>query len=134
MKIFKTKIFFESSSGSWQAGQEPNDYVKEILDRHQIQVMHKARKITVSDFETYDFIVGMDLYNIYELGRYADALKSKAKIHLLGEFNPNTSDNIIADPYFDNKKEDFEKCFEQISTSCSEFLKRLLSRNNGQEY
>lgn len=65
---------------------------------------------------------GMDGYNVSELQRYADSLNSQAKIHLLGDFNTDSDDKIIMDPYFDNRQEDFEKCFQQISQSCEKLL------------
>lgn len=70
---------------------------------------------------------GMDRYNIQELNRYAEALKSSAQVKLLGEYNPD-SDKVIADPYFGNRPEDFEKCFEQINASCAMLLEHLISK------
>lgn len=70
---------------------------------------------------------GMDRYNINELHRYAETLKSSTHVKLLGDFNPE-GDRIIADPYFDNKPEDFEKCFDQITASCSIILKKLIAK------
>lgn len=106
---------------------EPNDYVKAILDRNQIPFNHKARQITVNDFQNFNFIFGMDRYNIYELSRYANSVGSQVEIVLLGEFYSD-DDKVIADPYFDNRPEDFEKCFIQISQSCDSLLQHLLSR------
>lgn len=68
---------------------------------------------------------GMDRYNIHELTRYADSLNSDTKVFMLGDFNPD-SEKVISDPYFDNRQEDFEKCFVQINASCSVLLEKLL--------
>lgn len=97
-----------------------------ILNREQIPFSHKARQITVNDFENFDFILGMDNYNLSELNRYAEALNCKARVQLLGDYNSDSSERIIVDPYFDNDPQDFEKCFTQIVASCSEFLKFLI--------
>lgn len=72
----------------------------------------------------------MDSYNMQHLDRYAKAVKSKTKILLLGDYNPNSSDRIIMDPFFDNNASDFEKCFQQIQLSCSNFLISLIKENN----
>lgn len=72
---------------------------------------------------------GMDNYNFNELQKYARATNSHTRVALLGMFNPDEDDKIIRDPYFDQKQEDFEKCFKQISRSCEMLMKKLLSEN-----
>ena len=115
------------NSGDWQAGEGPNDYVNMILDRNDIPIEHKARQLTVADFNKFDYMLGMDLYNIHELDKFATSLKSKTKVKLLGDFNSNSNDKIIMDPYFGDRQEDFEKCFVQIKQSCEMLLKHLIS-------
>lgn len=85
---------------------------------------HEARQICYVDFAKFDYIFGMDFYHMQELGSAALALKSAAKILLLGHFNPN-SDKIIRDPIC-GTREDFEKCYEQISVSCEKFLEEII--------
>lgn len=101
--------------------------MQEILNKNDIPFHHKARQISVADFHTFDLIFGMDEYNVQEIHRFADALQSKAEVKLLGDYNPDENDRIIFDPFFDNRKEDFDKCFTQISLCCSELLKDLMS-------
>lgn len=101
-----------------------------ILERNEIPIHHKARQITVDDFASFDFMLGMDNFNFHELNRFASPLNSKTKIYLLGEFNPDGGDKEIQDPFFDNRQEDFETCFDQITKSCAELLKKLLNRKN----
>lgn len=50
------------------------------------------------DFETFDFIFGMDEENISDLKRMAPG-NCRAKIGLLGEFDPQ-GERIIRDPYY----------------------------------
>lgn len=73
-------------------------------------------------------MLGMDPYNVNELNQYAESLKSKAKVFLLGEFNPD-GHKIIMDPFFDKRPEDFEKCYDQISKSCPMFLDYVLENS-----
>lgn len=120
-------------TGKWQEGDDPNKFVKSILSRNQIPVSHKARQITVEDFKTFDYIVGMDRCNMTELNRYKDALNTKSQVVLLGVYNSNQDEKIICDPFFDDRKEDFEKCFEQISSSCTNFLRELLTEEGTRE-
>ena len=68
----------------------------------------------------------MDYFHIRELNEGAEALKSSAKIILLGSYNPNQNEKVIHDPICGDR-EVFEKCYEQISASCEVFLNDLLS-------
>lgn len=88
---------------------------------------HIARQISYQDFAEFNYILGMDLFHIRELGGGAEALKSSAKILLLGDFNPNKVDKIIHDP-IGGPSSEFEKCYEQISVSCEKFLEEILNK------
>jgi protein-tyrosine-phosphatase len=97
-----------------------------ILDRNQIPFNHKARQITVDDFQSFEIIIGMDNYNIRELNKFAAAVGTDNKIFLLGSYNSNKDEQVIHDPFFEERQEDFEKCYEQISSSCENFFRELL--------
>lgn len=71
----------------------------------------------------------MDNYNVQELNKYAESMNSRTRVILLGDYNPDENDKIICDPYFDNRKEDFEKCYEQISKSCINLINHLMQNN-----
>lgn len=113
-------------TGNWQEGQEINNLAQKILQINGVQILpHRARQITVEDFEKFNFIVGMDTYNIQALYRYQNVLNSDNQIILMGDYN-SEGDRIIEDPFFDNQEEDFAKCFRQISVSCENLLKKLV--------
>lgn len=133
---FDNRFLWNKFPGDWQAGQEPNDYVKVIMERNKIPINHRARQITTQDVSSSDYLIGMDRYNITELFRYVDAAGSDARVIMLGDFNPDATSMVISDPYFDNRQEDFEKCYEQINDSCKEFLKDLLKEqaNKNQDF
>ena len=118
-QVSNFKVIF---TGDWQAGEEPNQFVKMILSRCKTPIFHKARQITANDFKNFDYLVGMDFYNITELARISNALETENKIILLGNYNSNKDEKIIHDPFLENKIEDFEKCYEQIFSSCANLL------------
>lgn len=51
------------------------------------------------DFQRFDFIFGMDDYNMDDLRELAPKGEFKAKIDLLGNYDFDKT-NIIHDPYF----------------------------------
>lgn len=67
------------------------------MDKYNLAYDNRARQITSEDFYEFDYIFGMDEYNIDEL----NDLKPNdctAKIMLLGDFDPE-GERIIHDPY-----------------------------------
>ncbi|KAF2881891.1 hypothetical protein ILUMI_24272, partial [Ignelater luminosus] len=82
----------------WQVGSRPNHRARETLKHHSIQYSGRARQIESEDFNEFDYIFGMDENNISNLKEVAPR-DSKAKIFLLGDFDPE-GDRIIRDPYF----------------------------------
>lgn len=67
------------------------------MDRYNLAYDNRARQITKDDFYQFDYIIGMDYYNIEDLNDLKPA-DSKAKILLLGDFDPE-GERIIRDPY-----------------------------------
>lgn len=113
--------------GNWQEGQEINSLAQRMLQINRVQLLpnHRARQISVDDFEKFNLIIGMDSYNIQALWRYQSVLNSDNRIILLGDYNPH-GDKIIDDPFFDNREEDFVKCYQQIAASCEKLLDELM--------
>lgn len=97
-----------------------------LINGVQLLPHHRARQISVDDFEKFDLIIGMDTYNIQALWRYQSVLNSDNRIVLLGDYNPDV-EKIIDDPFFDNREEDFAKCYRQIDASCRKLLDELIS-------
>ncbi|XP_011872539.1 PREDICTED: low molecular weight phosphotyrosine protein phosphatase 1-like isoform X1 [Vollenhovia emeryi] len=81
---------------------------------------HIARQITPNDFYKFDWIFGMDEYNIHLLYEMQPK-DSQAKIELLGKYDP-TGMTVIRDPLFDAGSAGFEKAFQQALRSVRAFL------------
>lgn len=58
---------------------------------------NRARQITDDDFREFDFILGMDEYNLNDLNDFKPD-DCTAKILLLGDFD-SLGERIIRDPY-----------------------------------
>lgn len=80
---------------------------------------HRARQITKSDYENYDFLIGMDSENLWYMNqKWNDGEK---KIFLLLDF-ANVHKNI-ADPWFTRN---FDETYEDILKGCKALLKKCL--------
>ena len=82
-------------------------------------VPHRAVQMTRQDYEEYDYLIGMDDWNIKNMQRIAggDPLH---KMHKLLEFAGSTRD--IADPWYTGN---FDVTYNDIIEGCEAFLSSL---------
>lgn len=91
----------------------------QTLNRHGIFGSHTAKKMTLADVESFDYVLVMEEKNRQRLilttnGRYYDKMKK------LCDFTKSPRD--IIDPWYTR---DFEKAFADIYDGCSGFLKYI---------
>uniref|UniRef100_A0A182UZS7 DNA topoisomerase I n=1 Tax=Anopheles merus TaxID=30066 RepID=A0A182UZS7_ANOME len=115
--------------GSWHVGRSPDHRALATMKKHDLPYSNKARQIKKADFEHYDYIFGMDGENIADLKERAPKGDSKAKILLLGDFDPQQPGAIIRDPYYDSGSEGFEQCYVQCDSS--KVMNGMMERPNG---
>lgn len=85
-------------------------------------VPHRAKQITWSDYEKFDYIIGMDDWNIRNLKRM---LKNDpdGKVNKLLSFAG--SDRDIADPWYTG---DFEATYQDVLEGCEGVLDYFMGR------
>ena len=115
-----------AGTSRYQIGDSPDERGQACMESlniyHHVE-HHRARQITKTDYEEFDFIFGMDHSNISNLKRMAPP-SHKAKIFLLGSFDDDKSHNdIIEDPYYGGGHKVFRKVHDQCKRSCINFLK-----------
>ena len=110
----------------YNIGALPDERGQACMKKHHIYQhveKHRARKITHNDYETFDYIFGMDKANMRDLERMAPSHEHKAQLLMLGTFDDNQSfGGIIEDPYYGNDDNDFEVVYQQCMRSCANFL------------
>lgn len=80
---------------------------------------HAARQITRSDYDYYDFIIGMDQYNMRNMERVFCGDPQK-KLHMLMEFTDRFGD--VADPWYTGN---FDATWRDCLEGCTNLLKTL---------
>ena len=85
---------------------------KRLLNEHNIDCNgHHAKRITLSDYDKFDIIIGFDYENIRNLERM---FNTKEKIYYLTDFSNKYKNMEIDDPWYTR---DFKKTFDEISDS-----------------
>lgn len=92
------------------------------LSKHGIDYSgHRARRLRREDYDNFDYIIGMDDENMYNMNRmWSD--RSREKVYRLLDFADMHMD--VSDPWYTR---DFATAYEDIRTGCEALLDYLLS-------
>lgn len=82
-------------------------------------VPHRARQVSLADYDSFDYIIGMDTANIRNLNRMLHN-DSEGKIYKLLSFAG--SDRDIADPWYTG---DFDETYADVEAGCEGLLHYL---------
>ena len=82
-------------------------------------IPHRARQMTKADYDNYDYLIGMDSANIYNMKRIAGG-DPEGKIYALLSFAGSTRD--IADPWYTGN---FDETYNDIIEGLNAFLTHL---------
>ena len=93
---------------------------KRELQRHGIGCAgHAARHMEKSDYARYDYLIGMDQYNLRNMARICGG-DPEGKIALLMSFTG--SDAIVDDPWYTGR---FSEVYDQIEAGCAALLEHI---------
>ena len=81
-----------------------------------------ARQMTRRDYDDYDLLIGMDMYNLRNMQRIAGG-DPEGKIHSLLEYAGSSRD--IADPWYTGN---FDETYRDVVEGCSALLKELTGK------
>ena len=82
-------------------------------------IPHRAKQISWKDYESFDFIIGMDTWNIRNLNRMLKG-DPEGKVYKLLSFSGSGRD--IADPWYTGN---FDETYDDIIEGCEGFLEYL---------
>ena len=82
-------------------------------------VSHKAVQMTKEDYEEYDYLIGMDTYNIRNMQRIAGGDKEGKICKLLSFAN---SGRDIADPWYTGN---FDETYNDVLEGCEALLEHI---------
>lgn len=83
-----------------------------------------ARQLTRSDYAAYDYLIGMDTWNIRNMHRMLGGDPDK-KIYKLLEFAGSTQD--VADPWYTG---DFETTYRDVVAGCQGLLSKIMNHHS----
>ena len=81
---------------------------------------HRARQMMRKDYEEFDYLIGMEQWNICNINRIIRK-DPEQKVHLLLEYAGDARD--IADPWYTGN---FDVTYEDVKEGCEAFLQYLM--------
>jgi protein-tyrosine phosphatase len=117
--------------GDWHAGSPPDARAAAAASARGITLAGAARQITAADFADYDLILAADRRNLRDLqaalGSGGNGVSTRAKLHLLREFDPASAgapDLDVPDPYYGGDA-GFEHVLDLVEAACRGLLDAL---------
>lgn len=116
--------------GAWHEGEQADARMRACASRRGYEITHLARPVRPHDFDSFDYIVGMDESNIRELQNRAGTKAHRAKIRRMTDFLQRLSANSIPDPYY-NGIEGFEHVIDLLEDACDGFYRVVSGEEKG---
>jgi protein-tyrosine phosphatase len=109
------------ATSSYEIGRPPHPKTMAILSREGAELTaKKAEQIKKEDFDSFDYIIGMDDQNVEVLKKMAN--QHAHKVYLFRDIDPNTQGEQVPDPYYSGK---YEETFGLIQQSLIKWLEHL---------
>ncbi len=109
-----------AATSSEEIGNPVHRGTRRILDSLGIPCGEKrARKMTKQDYEKYDYLIGMDQWNISNIMRIIRQ-DPEGKVHKFLDFTKRPGD--IADPWYTG---DFQSTYQDVCEGCEGFWNYL---------
>ena len=103
-----------------EIGNPPHYGTVNKLRQEGIPVLkHRAIQMTKQDYKEYDYIIGMDAWNLRNMNRITGG-DPDGKIHLLLDYSKYPRD--IADPWYTGN---FDDTYRDVVEGCEAFMKYL---------
>ena len=117
------KFHIESRATSYE--EEGNGLHRgaiDILNKHNIPIEnHKAQRLQKSDYDKFDYIIGMDENNVYSIIRIIGE-DPENKVYRLLDFSNNPRD--IADPWYTGN---FVETYEDLEEGINALFEKLIN-------
>lgn len=122
-----TRFTIDSAgTGRYHIGDLPDRRMRVHARRRGLELDHRCRQVSASDFEEFDIIIGMDSSNIDDLRHLAPTVEAEKKIIAMGEFIDLGAGyyQYVPDPYYEGA-EGFELVLDLLENGCGNLYDQL---------
>lgn len=128
-KNLENQFSYDSAgTAAYHIGELPDERMRETAQSHGIRLTSRARKISIEDFDNFEYILAMDKSNYENILTLRKQRKNegKAKVMMIRQFSSNSEDQNkgVPDPYY-GTKDGFENVYQILLDANSNFLNFL---------
>ncbi|MEO0468336.1 MAG: low molecular weight protein-tyrosine-phosphatase [Bacteroidota bacterium] len=109
-------------TGGWHVGERADGRMRQTAARHGVNLPSISRKVRLSDFRDFDYILAMDESNLRDLQELeASVADSHAQLFKMRHFDPQAPSADVPDPYYGGQR-GFEDVYEMLVRACANLL------------
>ena len=121
-------VIDSAGTGRYHIGDLPDHRMRVHARRRGLELDHRCRQVTPSDFDDFDLIIGMDSSNLSNLRAIAPSPEAEYKIVALSSFfNPSTRIDHVPDPYYEGA-DGFELVLDLLQEGCQNLYNKLTGK------
>src|SRR5690606_24006788 len=84
----------------YHIGKLPDSRTREVAERNGLRLSTRARQITRTDLEEFDYVLVMDASNLADVQDLTNGARPRCQLHRLREFDPEANGELdVPDPY-----------------------------------
>ena len=124
-KVGEGVIIDSAGTAGYHVGKLPDERSREVAKLNNVDITsQKARKVSLSDFDEYDYIYAMDEENYNNLIAMANNDIQRSKVEMImNELHPK--ENIdVPDPYYGGDH-GFKHVYEMLDKATDKILEKL---------
>lgn len=104
-----------AGTGDWHIGKPPHEGTRAVLAREGIPHEGlRARLITASDLEDFDWVVAMDQSNVRDIARVGSG---RGRVRTMLSFVDGWEEREVPDPYFDGRFDDVYRLLDRATAA-----------------
>ncbi len=127
-KVEESFAIDSAGTHAYHVGEVPDARAQHAAKERGIDIKHlRARKVSVEDFENFDYVLAMDADNYASLIEICPE-EHKQKVKYFLDYAPDLGAREVPDPYYGGKY-GFERVLDMVTAASTGFLGSL--RNQG---
>jgi len=116
-----------AGTSGWHVGERADSRMREHGAKRGFDLISISRKFDAStDFEKFDYILGMDNQNVWDIKEQDRKQKYGDKIFLMTDFCTRIQAEEVPDPYYGGSQ-GFERVMDLLEDACEGLLEKALA-------
>ena len=119
-------IVDSAGTGSWHIGKKADSRMRIAAKRRDINILSRARQISIKDFDKFNYILAMDNSNFRNIQDLKNKIPSSdfASIKKIQDYRSVFNEHEVPDPYFGGN-EGFDYVLDILEDSVNGFLESI---------